>query len=54
MRNDVELKDPLRIEGKPERDATYAPIMEYLRKRYPNVDDRGGVSIMVPGSGLGE
>ncbi|VDO79825.1 unnamed protein product [Heligmosomoides polygyrus] len=41
------------VEGKPERDATYAPIMEYLRKRYPNVDDRGGVSIMVPGSGLG-
>ncbi|WKX97435.1 hypothetical protein Q1695_013243 [Nippostrongylus brasiliensis] len=41
------------VEGKPERDATYTPLMKVLRERFPNADERTAVKIMVPGSGLG-
>ncbi|KHJ75983.1 n2227-like protein [Oesophagostomum dentatum] len=40
-------------EGKAERDATFTPLIEILRKRYPDEKARGDVKIMVPGSGLG-
>ncbi|KAL6736366.1 hypothetical protein Aduo_006726 [Ancylostoma duodenale] len=41
------------VEGKPERDATYTPLIEALRKRYPDENSRSSVKIMVPGSGVG-
>ncbi|KAG0167589.1 hypothetical protein DFQ28_000839 [Apophysomyces sp. BC1034] len=43
------------VEGKPERDATYGPILEELELIYENVElqDRGALRILVPGAGLG-
>ncbi|CAJ0604786.1 unnamed protein product [Cylicocyclus nassatus] len=41
------------LEGKSEREATFVPLVEVLRKKYPDRDLRGAVKIMVPGSGLG-
>ncbi|VDM69350.1 unnamed protein product, partial [Strongylus vulgaris] len=39
--------------GKPERDATYIPLMDILRRKFPDEKKRDSVKIMVPGSGLG-
>ncbi|VDK59924.1 unnamed protein product, partial [Cylicostephanus goldi] len=41
------------LEGKSERDATFMPLVEVLRKKYPDRNMREAVKIMVPGSGLG-
>ncbi|KAK5980726.1 hypothetical protein GCK32_006929 [Trichostrongylus colubriformis] len=41
------------VEGKPERDATYKPLLDVVRERYPCTSGRSSVKIMVPGSGLG-
>uniref|UniRef100_A0A0K0DP31 carnosine N-methyltransferase n=1 Tax=Angiostrongylus cantonensis TaxID=6313 RepID=A0A0K0DP31_ANGCA len=40
-------------QGKAERDATFTPVLDVVRQRYPSVSARGSVKIMVPGSGLG-
>ncbi|KAI8148881.1 N2227-like protein-domain-containing protein [Fennellomyces sp. T-0311] len=42
-------------EGKPERDATYGPILDELERIYGDVDeaDRGKIRVLVPGAGLG-
>lgn len=40
-------------EGAEERDACYGPILEELSRRFPDVDQRGDVRVLVPGSGLG-
>ncbi|KAJ1362413.1 hypothetical protein KIN20_021948 [Parelaphostrongylus tenuis] len=41
------------VQGKPERDATFTPLLDVVRERYPSVSSRASVKIMVPGSGLG-
>ncbi|XGW08141.1 hypothetical protein V3C99_010894 [Haemonchus contortus] len=41
------------VEGKPERDATYKPILDFVRERYSCASERSSVKLMVPGSGLG-
>ncbi|KAK6061974.1 n2227-like protein [Cooperia oncophora] len=41
------------VEGKPERDATYKPLFDLIRERYPSTSERRIIRIMVPGSGLG-
>ncbi|KAK6031017.1 n2227-like protein [Ostertagia ostertagi] len=40
-------------EGKPERDATYKPLLDIVRERYSSTSERSSIKIMVPGSGLG-
>ena len=42
-----------RTQGAEERDACYGPILEELSRRFPDVDQRGDVRVLVPGSGLG-
>ncbi|CAD6191533.1 unnamed protein product [Caenorhabditis auriculariae] len=39
--------------GEPERDATYTPIIEELRRLFPDQSKRHDIRIFVPGSGLG-
>eukprot|EP00994_Dinema_validum_P007751 NODE_659_length_1456_cov_107.656716_g494_i0.p1 GENE.NODE_659_length_1456_cov_107.656716_g494_i0~~NODE_659_length_1456_cov_107.656716_g494_i0.p1 ORF type:complete len:434 (-),score=111.80 NODE_659_length_1456_cov_107.656716_g494_i0:155-1393(-) len=39
-------------EGKAERDVTYGPLLEQLGKSFPNVNARGNMKVLVPGSGL--
>ncbi|KAH7047893.1 N2227-like protein-domain-containing protein [Linnemannia elongata] len=41
--------------GKPERDAIYGPLIQELRTRFASVpvEQRGGINVLVPGSGLG-
>ncbi|KAG0378470.1 hypothetical protein BGX24_003751 [Mortierella sp. AD032] len=41
--------------GKPERDAIYEPLIQELRARFASVpvEQRGGIHVLVPGSGLG-
>ncbi|KJH42509.1 n2227-like protein [Dictyocaulus viviparus] len=38
---------------KPERDATFTPLLDAVLKRYPSTSERASVKVMVPGSGLG-
>ncbi|RUS15456.1 N2227-like protein-domain-containing protein [Endogone sp. FLAS-F59071] len=42
-------------EGKPERNATYGPIMRELESRFGHMslDQRGEIRVLVPGAGLG-
>jgi len=40
-------------EGEAERAACYGPILAELEQLYPSMDDRKGVRVLVPGSGLG-
>ncbi|KAJ3192735.1 hypothetical protein HK101_006029 [Irineochytrium annulatum] len=42
-------------DGRPERDATYKPILDALKDRFKDVRpaDRGTISVLVPGAGLG-
>ncbi|KAF9921641.1 hypothetical protein BGZ65_010197, partial [Modicella reniformis] len=42
-------------EGKPEREAIYGPMVQELKDRFNHIpeDKRGGIHVLVPGSGLG-
>ncbi|KAG9069223.1 hypothetical protein KI688_010120 [Linnemannia hyalina] len=48
-------EDRATAKGKPERDAIYEPLIQELRTRFASVpvEQRGGINVLVPGSGLG-
>ncbi|KAG8191391.1 hypothetical protein JTE90_006133 [Oedothorax gibbosus] len=41
------------LEGEAERDASFAPILQEIQRRFPQVEGRAGVRVLVPGAGLG-
>lgn len=42
------------ILGEPDRMTTFGPILDELRTRFPNIEERANVKIYVPGCGLGK
>jgi len=40
-------------EGKPERDACYAPLLDALERYFPDASTRASKKVLVPGCGLG-
>jgi carnosine N-methyltransferase len=40
------------VEGRPEREACYTPILEALERTFPNPMGRASINVLVPGAGL--